>query len=84
MFYVYILESKVNSSYYVGSSKNIEKRLVLHNKGLVQSTKKYLPWSLVHVEEFVTLKLARRRELQIKAWKKRNEIEKLINHFKNL
>jgi len=79
MFYTYILQSKKNGSYYVGSCKNLDERLKLHNQGLVPSTKRYLPWQRVHSEEFTSLKEARRRELQIKSWKKRTVIEKLIN-----
>ena len=78
MFFVYILQSKKNKSFYVGSCKNIEHRFKLHNKGLVKSTKRYAPWILVYKENFYSLKDARKRELQIKSWKKRNRIEKLI------
>lgn len=49
-----------------------------HNKGLSKYTKNKGPWVLVYREEFSTLKLARRREKQIKSWKKRIAIEKLI------
>ena len=81
MFYTYILRSKSNNSYYVGSSQDVSKRLVLHNNGLVKSTKRHIPWILVYQEKHKTLLEARRRELQIKSWKKRIAIEKL---FKNL
>lgn len=82
MFYVYILKSNINSHYYIGSCKNISKRLDLHNKGLVGSTKRYLPWELIYNETYDELINAKRRELQIKSWKKRLAIENLIKHFK--
>ncbi|PIV38626.1 MAG: endonuclease [Candidatus Portnoybacteria bacterium CG02_land_8_20_14_3_00_45_8] len=82
MFYVYILKSVKNGAYYVGSCGNIDVRIDQHNKGLVPSTKRYLPWDLVHRDKFDTLKGARRRELQIKSWKNRKAIENLIKHFK--
>jgi putative endonuclease len=78
MFYTYILKSEKNGSYYVGSSEDTDKRIVLHNKGLVKSTKRYIPWSIVYREEYKTLSEARKRELQIKSWKKRSAIEKLL------
>ena len=78
MFYTYILQSKNNRSYYIGSCKDTMKRLILHNKGLVKSAKRYIPWILLYKEEYSTLLEARRRELQIKRWKKRSAIEKLI------
>lgn len=43
---------------------------------IIRSLKK--PWELVYKEEFDNLKGARKREQQIKSWKKRIAIEKLI------
>lgn len=82
MFFVYIIQSENNMSFYVGSCENFEYRLKLHNKGLVKSTKRYTPWMLVYKENFHNLKDARKRELQIKSWKKRDRIKELIRHFK--
>jgi len=84
MFYTYILQSKKNNSYYIGSCKDINARLSLHNGLKVKSTKRYVPWGVIYYEQFETLSEARRRELQIKSWKKRASVEKLIKHFKNL
>lgn len=80
MFYLYILKSQKNGSYYIGSCKDINKRLNLHNKSLVKSTKRYIPWTLIYSEEYNTLSEARKREIQIKSWKKRKSIENLLNH----
>jgi len=79
MFKVYILTSKQNGSYYIGSCRDVVKRLVLHNRGLVKSTKKYRPWQIVHTEEYENYKSARRRESEIKSWKKRSAVENLIS-----
>ena len=46
--YVYILYSETILRYYVGQTADIETRLVRHNKGYVQSTKRGLPWKLVY------------------------------------
>ncbi len=83
MYFVYILKSIVNGSYYIGSCQNIETRLKQHNLGLVKSTKRYPPWIIVHNENFATLNEARAREKQIKSWKKRVAIERLIINSKN-
>ncbi|MEK7066057.1 MAG: GIY-YIG nuclease family protein [Patescibacteria group bacterium] len=42
MYYVYILESKVDGSHYVGSTSNLKNRLQAHNTGSARysSTKK--------------------------------------------
>jgi len=82
MFYTYILKSLRNGSYYVGSCKDIGKRFNLHNAGKVKSTKRYIPWELVHREEYKTLSKARKREMQIKSWKSKIAISKLIKDFK--
>ncbi len=84
MFYTYILRSVKNNQYYVGSCNNLDKRVSLHNKGLVKSTKRYAPWDIMLVEMHKTLKEARARETQIKNWKSRKSIESLMKHFKKL
>ena len=69
----------INGSYYIGSCKSLNDRLILHNKGLVKSTGGYILWKLVFFEEYPDLQTARKRERQIKSWKKREAIEKMIN-----
>jgi len=81
MFYTYILRSKINNSYYVGSCKDLFVRLDEHNNGLVRSTKRYLPWELVYKEEFNNLSDARKRELKLKNWKRRSSLEKLVENI---
>lgn len=78
MYYIYILKSE-NGKYYTGCTSDLNKRLEQHNQKLVRSTKTYAPWQLIYTEKYDTLKNARRREKQIKSWKKREAIEKLIN-----
>lgn len=78
MFNLYILQSKINGAYYIGSCEDAQVRLSQHNKGLVPSTKRYVPWCMIYTEEYDTLSQARKREDQIKSWKKRSAIEKLI------
>lgn len=78
MYTFYILESLKNGRYYIGSTENIQERLAKHNRGEVKSTKSYCPWKLVYSEPFPTRGEAHSRELQVKSWKKRLAIEKLI------
>ena len=78
MYYEYILKSVKTNKYYVGSTNNVERRLREHNGGRSKYTKNEVPWNLVFTDEFTTLKEARKREIQIKSWKKRSAIEKLI------
>ncbi|MDP3792777.1 MAG: GIY-YIG nuclease family protein [bacterium] len=83
MFYCYILKSDINGAYYIGSCEDIANRLSQHNQRLVPATKRYIPWNLVYRQGFDILKNARRREFQIKSWKKRSAIEKLVKTFQN-
>lgn len=66
MYYVYILESKLNSEPYTGSSNDLKKRFQEHNDGKVTSTKRYKPWKLIYYEAYQTEKLARIREKRLK------------------
>jgi putative endonuclease len=64
--------------YYIGQTEDIADRLAKHNKGKVVSTKPYVPWTLIHSEEYKTRSEAVKREREIKAWKNRKYIESLM------
>jgi putative endonuclease len=66
MYYVYILRSRPRGTLYVGTAKDVEKRLRQHNAGYSKSTKAFRPFELVHAEGFETLAAARKREWQLK------------------
>jgi len=80
MLYVtYILEC-VDKSFYVGCTNNLEKRIKQHNESKwgAHYTKIRRPVILKYSEEFETLKEARRREAEIKGWR-REKKQALIN-----
>ena len=79
MYYTYILASLKDNSYYVGSTSDIKQRLSYHNTGKSRYTKRKMPWNLIYSEEFLSLSLARKRELVIKSWKSRKAIERLMS-----
>lgn len=79
MYFIYILKSEKNGKYYTGCTNNIEERMKQHNSGFSKYTKNKGLWILVYKEQFDNLVNARRRERQIKSWKKRRAIEKLIS-----
>jgi putative endonuclease len=66
MYYVYILQSEIRKSFYIGSTVDIPKRLLEHNRGGTPSTKPYRPWKVVHIEEFADKSLATKREWYLK------------------
>ena len=77
MAWMYILECS-DGSYYVGSTKNIERRLIEHSTGLgALYTSSRLPIKLVYVEEFDRIIDAYDREKQVQNWS-RSKREALI------
>ncbi|MEP7254870.1 MAG: GIY-YIG nuclease family protein [Ferruginibacter sp.] len=66
MYYVYILESSVDSDFYKGSTKDYLKRLIEHNSGQSKFTKTKIPWKLVFVQGFNTKKDALVEEKRLK------------------
>jgi putative endonuclease len=77
-FYVYILQSLKDKTYYVGSTSNLKDRVERHNQGRVNYTKPKRPWKLVYTEEHPDRSSAAKRESSIKAHKRRAFIETLI------
>ena len=78
-YYLYILRSISRESYYIGSTADLEDRLKRHNKGRSKYTKSGIPWELVYFEEFPTRSEAYRREMQLKSWKSKKRIIRLID-----
>jgi putative endonuclease len=76
---VYIIQSKVDGTYYVGQTEDVRRRLQWHNEGKSKYTKPKIPWEVMYVEEFNTRREAIRRERKIKRKKSRKYIEWLIN-----
>ena len=77
-YHVYILQSEVDGSYYVGSTQDIAARLDRHNQGRSAYTKPRRPWCLVFQEEHPDRSSAVKRELQIKNRRSRKYIEGLV------
>lgn len=75
---VYILFSLKLNKYYVGSTTDLQRRLVEHNRGKEKFTKTGVPWLLVYSEAFEQITAARKRELEIKKKKSRKYIESII------
>lgn len=65
--FVYILESLLDGSQYVGMSDNPDIRLAAHNSGNVQSTQSKRPWKRIYLEECEDRVEARKREKYLKS-----------------
>ncbi|HQU39793.1 MAG TPA: GIY-YIG nuclease family protein [Chitinophagales bacterium] len=75
----YILYSKDLDRYYIGHTcDQIEERLRKHlsnHKGFTAMTK---DWEVVYTEYYPEKAIAYRREMEVKSWKKRSRIERLL------
>jgi putative endonuclease len=79
MFYVYILQSEVDESFYIGFTESLEKRVNQHNNGESNYTSRKMPWKLVYFEELITKKEAIKREKFLKAQKNKVFYQSLID-----
>ncbi len=74
-YFVYILEC-ADKSLYIGTTNNLEKRLKQHNNSKYGAhyTKIRRPVKLLYSEKFETLIEARRRETEIKGWRRKKKL----------
>jgi putative endonuclease len=79
MFFVYVLRSLQNDSFYVGYTHDLRRRIVEHQSGRSHFTKKRGPWELVYVEVFSTRSEAMKREAEIKGRKSKRYIKGLVD-----
>jgi putative endonuclease len=66
MFYVYLIRSRKDGEFYIGSTNDLKRRLLEHNKGLIHSTKNRKPFNLVYYESYGAEEDARHREQNLK------------------
>ena len=78
MFHTYILQSEKTGNYYIGSTGNLEDRLIRHNSGRSKATTSGIPWKLIYTEEFEMRGEAIKRELEIKSWKSHKRVAQLV------
>ncbi|OGD70867.1 hypothetical protein A3A84_00610 [Candidatus Collierbacteria bacterium RIFCSPLOWO2_01_FULL_50_23] len=67
-FHIYILQSEVDGTFYVGYTADVEKRLKQHNAGRSTYTNKHRPYRLIYTETFIAKMDAKNRERYIKKY----------------
>ena len=72
-YYVYVLRN-TKDRLYIGSSKNLEKRVQQHQKNKGGWTSRRGPWELVYNEQFTSRREAMRREPKLKRGKANQEL----------
>ena len=78
MYYVYIIFSAKINKYYVGSTENLELRIIKHNLGTTRYTSQTNDWKIVYCENYQSKTEALKRENEIKRKKSRKYIEDLL------
>jgi putative endonuclease len=66
MWFVYLIQSTVDKTYYVGYTEFLKKRIREHNQGKTKSIKNKIPYKLIYFEAYPNKTLARKRELELK------------------
>jgi putative endonuclease len=78
MYSVYVLFSEKLNKRYVGSSKDVDKRLNEHNLAKSKFTKAGIPWKLIYKESFPTNSDARKRETFLKSSAGRKFLDQIL------
>jgi putative endonuclease len=78
LYYVYILQSELDGTFYEGSTRDLDMRLTRHNQGGSRYTKSKKPWRVIYSEELTDKSKALVQERQIKSRKSREYIETLL------
>jgi len=81
-FFVYILQSLKNFSFYVGHCHDLDRRMAKHFEGMSKYTSSKRPLRLRYFEMFESRSGAIKREKQIKLMKSKKFIEELILNWK--
>jgi putative endonuclease len=69
MYYVYIITNKFNTTFYIGVTNNLTRRIYEHKEKFVSGfSKKYNLTKLVYFEQVENIESAIAREKQLKNW----------------
>ena len=77
-FYVYILTNKYRTTYYIGVTNNLRKRISQHQDSIEQGQKTFVARfhlsELVYYETFGWIQQAIAREKELKGWRKEKKL----------
>ena len=68
MYYVYVLQSELDSNFYVGYTRDLKLRFEQHQKGVVESTEHRRPLKLIYYEACLSQEDATKREKYLKKY----------------
>lgn len=83
-YYVYILTNKYRSTFYIGVTNNLKRRLKQHKENIVSNNKKFASTYniefLVFYEKYTWIQEAIAREKELKKWRREKKLT-LIRDF---
>jgi len=85
--FVYIMSNKTRTTFYIGVTNDLEKRVKQHQNGLSEFTRKYKLFDLVYYEIISDIVTDIAREKQLKRWHREwkiNLIKSMNPDLKNL
>ncbi len=77
MHYTYVIRSSCGR-HYIGSTEDVEHRLMQHNSGVSKWTARYSGWHVVYLRAFATRREARCHENELKRMKGGEAFHKLL------
>ena len=78
-YWVYVLKSERDGIRYIGSTQDVNKRLIRHNRGECRFTKGHRPWAIAYQEKVRSRKQAIKRERLLKSGAGRKILEDLLH-----
>ena len=81
MYFVYVLQSELDKSWYIGFSTAIDQRVDEHNSGKNHSTKFRRPWKLIYYEAYLHKLDALGRERFLKSGSGHRFLRKQMVHY---
>lgn len=80
MWYVYVIQNQ-QGHWYIGSTKDLQKRILRHNLGKNNSTKHGIPWKFIYCEASFNKEDARAREKYLKSGMGRRYLKNRLKFF---
>ena len=81
MYYVYILQSQKDRSFYIGYSTDLKRRIEAHKRGESLATKFKRPFGLIYYEAFINQKDAKNREEYLKSGWGFRSVKKILKNY---
>ncbi len=81
MFFVYILQSLKDHSFYIGQCDDLDRRMSKHSEGMSKYTASKKPLRLIYFEVYPSRTEALKRERVIKKMKSKIYIQNLVKNW---